>query len=182
MQTKLLITLLAFGQAITGLCSELFISEIVAANGKTLKDEFGETSDWIELHNVGIATEDLSGWRIRDESGEYVFPSNTYVPAGGLLVLVQDRDAFQLEFPDAGPILGNLGFGLSGAGEQIVLEDRTGLVIDEVHYGDSYPWPPEADGDGPTLELVDPSSDNADPANWRLSRARHGSPGVPGRR
>ena len=66
MQTRLLITLLAFGQAINGLCNELFISEIVAANGKTLKDEFGETSDWIELHNPGETSANLLGWGLSD--------------------------------------------------------------------------------------------------------------------
>ena len=43
--------MLALGQALTSLVSDPFISEIVAANDRTLKDEFGETSDWIELHN-----------------------------------------------------------------------------------------------------------------------------------
>ena len=49
MRLKLSITFLtgflALGQAITGLASDPFISEIVAANDKMLKDNFGETSD-----------------------------------------------------------------------------------------------------------------------------------------
>jgi len=50
MRLKLSITLLTgfleFGQAITGVASDPFISEIVAANDKTLKDNFGEASDY----------------------------------------------------------------------------------------------------------------------------------------
>ena len=66
MRTRLIIALLtgivALGQAFTSLGSEPFISEIVAANDKTLKDEFGETSDWIELHNPGSTSVNLLGW------------------------------------------------------------------------------------------------------------------------
>jgi hypothetical protein len=65
MRLKLPITLLtgilALGLAITGVASDPFISEIVAANDKTLKDNFGETSDWIELHNPGSEPANLLG-------------------------------------------------------------------------------------------------------------------------
>ena len=35
----------------------------------------------------------------------------------------------------------------------------------------------EPDGNGPPLELIDPSLPNEDPENWRASIAPHGSPG-----
>ena len=71
MRLKLPITLLtgflALGLAMTGVASDPFISEIVAANDKILKDNFGETSDWIELHNPGSEAENLLGWGLSDE-------------------------------------------------------------------------------------------------------------------
>jgi hypothetical protein len=42
-------------------------------------------------------------------------------------------------------------------------------VIDEVHYHDSAPWPPQADGNGPHLKLIDINLDNSLPQNWIAS-------------
>ncbi|HJL77794.1 MAG TPA: T9SS type A sorting domain-containing protein, partial [Candidatus Marinimicrobia bacterium] len=68
-------------------------------------------------------------------------------------------------------------YGLDGSGELIRLFDPSGILVDAVDYDDSYPWPEEADGEGPTLELIDPTQDNALGVNWSASEG-HGSPGV----
>ena len=46
---------------------------------------------------------------------------------------------------------------------------RPGQVVDEVEYSDLPPWPVTPDGLGPSLEVVDPTEDNASPRNWRAS-------------
>jgi hypothetical protein len=46
-----------------------------------------------------------------------------------------------------------------------------------VRYDDVAPWPTEPDGDGPSLELLDPSLDNALATSWAASIAPHGTPG-----
>ena len=38
---------------ITTSLAELYITEFMAINGSTLKDEDGDTSDWIEIFNSG---------------------------------------------------------------------------------------------------------------------------------
>jgi hypothetical protein len=38
-----------------------------------------------------------------------------------------------------------------------------------VSYLPTAPWPPEANGTGPSLELNDPALDNSNPANWHAS-------------
>jgi len=93
MRLKLSITFLtgflALGQAITGLASDPFISEIVAANDKMLKDNFGETSDWIELHNPGSEPANLLGWGLSDELEsplKWTFPDVSIPPGEFLLV------------------------------------------------------------------------------------------------
>ena len=40
----------------------IVISEFMASNRRTLRDEDGETSDWIEIRNLGSTAENLSGW------------------------------------------------------------------------------------------------------------------------
>ena len=55
--------------------------------------------------------------------------------------------------------------------------DDLGSLVDIVEYDDDLPWPIEADGLGPTLELKNPSLDNSLPENWSASEA-NGSPGA----
>ena len=89
MQTKVIVTFMALGQAISALGSEPFISEIVAANDRTLRDDFGETSDWVELHNPGGTAANLLGWGLSDEQEtplKWVFP-DVSIPAGKFLII-----------------------------------------------------------------------------------------------
>src|SRR6185503_19773087 len=40
--------------------------------------------------------------------------------------------------------------------------------IDQVTYDEAMPWPPEADGSGASLQLIDPFQDNNRVANWAV--------------
>ena len=124
--------------------------------------------DWIELHNPGGGELDLSGWSVRDEEDSHLFviPDGVRIPAGGFLVLAEDPSAFSALFPAVQPVLGPLGFGLGNSGDSVRVFDSGGALQDLVAYSDDPPWPPAADGQGPTLELVDPFLDNALPASW----------------
>ena len=92
------------------------------------------------------------------------------------MVLSKDTTAFNLFFPNVDNYTGNTGFGLSGGGELIRLFDSNGTLMDKVEYDDSNPWPEGADGNGSTLELMNPKLDNAIGTNWSASEG-HGSPG-----
>ena len=68
------------------------------------------------------------------------------------------------------PIAEFAGGGISGGGETIQLIAADGVtVIDEVTYTDEAPWPGAPDGNGPSLELINPSFDNNDASSWRAS-------------
>jgi hypothetical protein len=69
---------------------------------------------------------------------------------------------------------------LSNSGETVSLLDAAGALIVSVAYSDSSPWPTDADGTGPSLEVIDPKGELNDPANWRASRQSGGSPGNSG--
>jgi hypothetical protein len=140
-------------------------------------DDF-DTDDWIELYHPCNAHVDLSGWIFRDEDDlhSFVVPEETILPEDGYLVLCADTAAFHALFPSVTNYLGNFDFKLDAAGELIRLYDMTGVLIDTVHYNDELPWPEEADGLGPTLELIDPWLDNALADSW-LDYSEHGTPG-----
>src|SRR5207248_611723 len=66
----------------------------------------------------------------------------------------------------------------SHAGEQVILAGPVGETLQNFIYDDNAPWPAEADGNGPSLEVIDPLGDPGDPVNWRASLVNGGTPGT----
>ncbi len=139
-----------------------------------------DVGDWVEIFNPTQWDLDIGGWQFRDDNDQHRFmiPAGSTLGAHDYLVLARNLDALQLRFPELSNAIGDFDFGLSGGGELIRLFDADSVLVDQVHYDDVEPWPPEADGAGPTLELIDPLQDNAHPVNWRASMD-HGTPGSP---
>ena len=142
-------------------------------------DDFNP-EDWVEIYNPNGYEVDLENWTFRDEEDihAYTFSPGSVLGSHGFLVLCADTAAFHSLFPEVLNYTGNFDFGLSGGGELISLYDFSGLLIDSVHYDDTEPWPEEADGNGPSLELIDPELDNALPESW-VASGQHGTPGNP---
>jgi hypothetical protein len=138
-----------------------------------------DPGDWVEFYNPLGHDLDITNWQFRDEDDEHIFffPQGTSITSDGYLVLCRDTAAFHSLFPDVVTYMGNMDFGLSANGELIRLLDSTGILIDTVLYDDQPPWPVEPDGNGSTLQLIDPSYDNALAASWGAS-AVHGTPGA----
>jgi len=67
---------------------------------------------------------------------------------------------------------------LNGSSDVVRIRNSSGTTIDSLCYDDDEPWPPEADGDGPTLELINPDLDNTLPQSWEAS-SDYGTPGLP---
>lgn len=137
-----------------------------------------DPGDWIELHNISNQAVDLTGWELKDNNDQNVFefPAGTSLPAGGYLVIARLLDRFQERFPQVSPVIGDLGFGLSSQGESVRLYQANGALHDVVTFQANDPWPQEANGQGPTLELTNPNADNRLAENWAILHAL-GSPG-----
>jgi hypothetical protein len=145
--------------------------------GFTDPDQF----EYLELMNIGPNPVNLTGVYF-SEGIDYAFDSGTLDP-GARLLIVRDRAAILARYPQAAGLLapGQFlnGTGLANDGERICLNASGGAVIQDFTYGDSPPWPAEADGAGYSLVLIDPA-ENPDPAlpeNWRLSHVAGGNPG-----
>ena len=72
--------------AVTG----VVISEFMADNNRTLDDEEGDASDWIEILNPSSTAVDLGGWHLTDDSfflAKWTFPNGTIVPPFGHLLV-----------------------------------------------------------------------------------------------
>ena len=73
------------------LTADLVISEFMASNDTTINDGFGEDSDWIEIHNHGDQSLDLSGYHLTDDPDnleKWTFPSVVIQPDEYLVVFL----------------------------------------------------------------------------------------------
>jgi PKD repeat protein len=122
-----------------------------------------DSLEFIELYNNGIHRVNLKNFFF-DKGVNYVFPEIVLEP-GGYLVVAADSIAVQNAFEV--PSWQWTSGALSNVGEEIILRDRYGYTVDSVMYDDAFPWDSLADGNGSSLELCDPGSDNSLGQNWR---------------
>jgi CotH kinase protein/Concanavalin A-like lectin/glucanases superfamily/Bacterial Ig domain/Lamin Tail Domain/Immunoglobulin domain len=104
----------------------LIISEFMAANVDTLKDEDGESSDWIEVHNDGALPVDLDGWFLTDTTNiltKWRFPSTNLNAGAYLVVFASGKDR---RVPGR-PLHTN--FKLSAGGEYLALVQPDGTNV-----------------------------------------------------
>ena len=127
----------------------------------------GDRLEFIEITNNSNETVDLTGIYFRELGITYNFPAGATLSAYESLLLCSDSLAF-VGYYDLVPF-GQFNRNLSNKSENLVLADAWGNVIDEVHYYDSDPWPTEADGEGPFLQLIDLNLDNSLPESWTVS-------------
>lgn len=75
--------------------SDVRINEFQASNTKTIMDDDGLYSDWIELYNSSAIGINLAGWSLTDNASlpkKWVFPDVTLGAKGYLLVFASDND------------------------------------------------------------------------------------------
>ena len=100
----------------------------MAANENTLTDEDGDDGDWIELHNGGATSVDLTGYHLLsdnpDDPQKWAFPPITLPPAAFRVVWVDDKDIAST----VGELHAN--FRISSGGEAVYLYDSSGDLVD----------------------------------------------------
>jgi len=139
------------------------------------RDGVSEAAEYLELFNPGTTDVDLSGWSF--SSGiKLTFPPGSSIGAGRYLVIARDPAVFRQVYGFNAPFV--YGGKLDDGGELITLVNATGIVVDTVQYSDEPPWPVLPDGLGPSLEVIDPLSDNSTPRNWRAAYLGGRTPGA----
>ncbi|MCB1097669.1 MAG: lamin tail domain-containing protein [Verrucomicrobiae bacterium] len=135
-----------------------------------------ETQEFVELYNQNVVNVDISGWSL-DGGVDFTFAEGTVIDGNGYIVIAADVAAFSEAHPGKtalGPYTGNLGNG----GDTVILRNNSGRIMDEITYGDRYPWPVAADGSGATLAKIDGLTVSEFPENWRASSEHGGTPGA----
>jgi len=93
------------------------INEIMASNQKTIRDEDGNSSDYIELYNSGTAPVPLEGYGLSDtpKTRKWLFGSAVIKPGEYLLVFASDKNKKEVYW--------HTNFKVSASGETIVLTE-----------------------------------------------------------
>ena len=123
--------------------------------------------EFIEITNTSNQSVDLTGYYIRELGISYQFAANAVVDANQKMYLSSDPTIFE-DYYGFAPF-DAFTRDLSNSSYNIILSDALGNTIDQVNYMDSDPWPEQADGEGPYLQLVDVNSDNSLASNWVAS-------------
>ena len=132
--------------------------------------------EFIELYNLSATdTVDLSGWSFT-RGIEYTFEPGTTIGPNGYAVLARDPDAAASFYGIPRP-LGPYTGGLRNDAETLLLRDALKNPADRVRYADEGSWPEGADGQGPSVELVNPALENRWGRAWAASTAQ-GTPGA----
>lgn len=106
--------------------AEVVITEFMAQNTRTLKDEDGEFVDWIEIQNQGSNAVSLLNWSLTDASGnrrKWVFPATNLPPSEFLVVFASEKNR---AIPGR-PL--HTSFKLSDGGEYLALIKPDGVTV-----------------------------------------------------
>lgn len=136
----------------------------------------GDDAEFIELFNNSSESIDLSGWTI--DGVDLTIEYGTVILPGQYIVFTDNMPQFKGQYPGNIFVGGQYSGGLSGGGEAVILSNADGVVIDEVTYDDTAPWPTAPDGNGNTLALIDINADNGVASNWEASLQTNGTPGL----
>lgn len=110
--------------------AQVVINELMASNTGIVLDEFGETEDWVELHNTSAGSVDLSGFYLSDNPlnlDKWEIPAGTVIPPFGYLIFWADEDSSQGS--------NHMNFKLSALGETLMLLDGELNLVDSLNFG-----------------------------------------------
>lgn len=141
----------------------LVISEIMY----NAPSDDSDALEFLEIYNNTNATINLGGIQVLDEGNfTFTFPEQS-LNAGKVVLLATDKataDSFYSQtFLDLPQGISNA---LGNGGELLKILNSDQNTIFEVEYDDKSPWSEDADGNGPSIELLNPSTNVNDGNNW----------------
>lgn len=140
-------------------------------------------ASFLELHNRSTTTSfNLTGWQLSGVG--YTFPEGAVIPPGAYWVLVRDRITFATAYGATIPVFDEFPGSLDNNGERIALIQPStsgNVLITDVRYDNRLPWPTNAAGFGPSLQLLDTARGSWRVANWTATETNAALRVTPGR-
>ncbi len=120
--------------------------------------------EFVEIYNKSAKFFDVTGWKLGDASGDGTISSGVLAP-GEYLLLVATASVPQFANSTAVSSFPSL----NNAGDDIVLKDNAGNIIDKITY--TLEWYNDAikDDGGYSLERINPNDPCQDASNWHAS-------------
>lgn len=148
-------------------------------------NSIGNDVEFIELYNASQIQYNLQNWYILDDNDSHT-PCliNWTLKPGEYLVIASDVSQFKQKYPAVANVNpnafdpGGTGWSYGNSGDVVRLFDKNKSLHDIVAYSDGGNWPTSPDGNGPSLELLNPALDNSLPTSWDPSMLTGGTPGA----
>jgi hypothetical protein len=182
----LLSNVLIFVHCVPSQYYDIIVSELMYGNRQGELD-LDNALEFVEFKNVGSLPIDMSNWVLSGFG--YQFDAGTVLLPGAFYTLARVPAKFEEFYGVRASNTRIVVSQLANSGEQLVLrsgpqpldpllEDSLDVLFME--YSDDVPWPVMADDRGFSLVPRDASRtfDHSDPARWRASSRRNGSPTV----
>jgi len=126
-----------------------------------------DSLEFIEIYNNDNVSVDLLNYTVKYGSVQYTFTTSHTIAPQNFVILAPNKSAVD-HFYNVNSIQISTS-GLSNSGTFIALKDAQNRLVDSVYYMPTSPWPTQANGQGYSLTLCDPNSDNTLPSNWYVS-------------
>ena len=110
--------------------ANLVVTEIMTNNKNSIKDGYGENSDWIEIHNFSLSTINLTGLSLTDDPTnlkKWTFPEQAEISPGAYLVIFASSKTKGNWIDPQGHFHTN--FAISDNGEYLALVEPDGKTI-----------------------------------------------------
>ncbi len=152
-------------------------------------DPLPDHPEYIELYNRSSGPIDLRDWNIydvRDTSTRSTAHRISSLPirieTGGFIVIASDSSIYgqypYLKDSTYHVVVRKSAFSLNNSGDDILLTDLTGKVIDSLHYFSTWHNADIDETSGRSLERINPNLQSNDKRNWSTSASSMG--GTPG--
>ncbi|RPI03007.1 MAG: T9SS C-terminal target domain-containing protein [Calditrichaeota bacterium] len=158
--------------------SDIVINEI-------MYNSLGTDVEYVELYNASLTEYNLQNWYLLDDADDHT-PCKLAgtLKSGEYLVIAADVTIFKQKYPAVSNVNpsgfdpnGN-GWSLANSGDVVRLFNSSSTLHDMVEFVDGGDWPTSPDGNGPSLELINPVLDNSLATSWDPSVANNGTPGA----
>jgi len=132
-----------------------------------------DSLEFVELYNNSSITVLVGGYFFKvgttSQNTYYAFPAGMSMAPNAYIVLARNPITVDTFYHISGTIAWASGQALNNTNTKLQIVNSIGEYIDSLTYKTTAPWPTSSNGNGPSLTLCDPNSDNSNGLNWQAS-------------
>lgn len=124
-------------------------------------------AEFVEVFNTTNNFFDMGGWRLGDASSFGTLESHIIGPGEYAILTSTSNDSVFMSFPNV--VLVSSFPSLNNSGDDIILQDDSEMVIDQLTYDDSWYQDESKEDGGYSIEQINPFASCVNALNWRSS-------------